>query len=126
MIAAEKERKRRADEVKKTPETSLAEGLEALKQARIALYVVVSGEGRDDEPYGMLRKAAEVSGGSFVTSSAPPEIVGRCLELAEEMLHQYLLGFLPEAPDRTSWRTLELRVRRPDVQVRARKGYSTG
>ena len=125
-IKAEKERKKRAEEVKKVPETTLAEAIEALKRARITLYVVVSGEGRDEEPYGMLRKAAEVSGGSFMTSSAPPEIDGRCLELAEELLHQYLIGFLPEGPERTVWRTIEIKVRRADVEVRARKGYSTG
>jgi len=125
-IKAEKERKKRAEEVKKVPETTLAEAIEALKRARITLYIVVSGEGRDEEPYGMLRKAAELSGGSFMTSSAPPEIDGRCLELAEELLHQYLIGFLPEVTERTGWRTIEIKVRRADVLVRARKGYSTG
>ncbi len=125
LAAAVKERKKHPADVG-APETSLAAALEALKHARITLQVIVAGKARDEEPYNALRQAAETSGGTFVTSSAPPEIDGRCQALAEEMLHQYLIGFLPEAPDRAGWRTLELRVRRPDVQVRARKGYSSG
>lgn len=122
LAAAEKERKQRLA-AGGPPETTLAAALEALKHARITLQVIVAGKAHDEEPFVALRQAAETSGGTFVTSSAPPEIDGRCQALAEEMLHQYLIGFLPEAPDRTGWRTLELKVRRPDWEVRVRKGY---
>jgi hypothetical protein len=46
--------------------------------------------------------------------------------IANELHHQYLLGFAPSRPiirGEDQWRTITVRVNRPDVTVRARDGY---
>jgi hypothetical protein len=46
--------------------------------------------------------------------------------IANELRHQYLLGYTPSRPivsGDEQWRTITVRVNRSDVHVRARDGY---
>jgi hypothetical protein len=46
--------------------------------------------------------------------------------IANELRHQYLLGYTPLRPivgGEEQWRTIVVRVNRPGVTVRARDGY---
>jgi Ca-activated chloride channel family protein len=46
--------------------------------------------------------------------------------IANELRHQYLLGYTPSRPivaGQEQWRSITVRVNRPDVTVRARDGY---
>jgi Ca-activated chloride channel family protein len=48
--------------------------------------------------------------------------------IANELRHQYLLGYTPSRPivaGQEQWRSITVRVSRPDVTVRARDGYLT-
>jgi hypothetical protein len=47
------------------------------------------------------------------------------LSIARELRAQYLVGYVPTvaAADGAAWRTIQLRVLRPGVRVRAREGY---
>lgn len=46
-------------------------------------------------------------------------------DIANELRHQYLLGYVPRRDIGTTgeWRRIEVQVKRPGVQVRAREGY---
>jgi hypothetical protein len=48
--------------------------------------------------------------------------------IANELRHQYLLGYTPSRPivaGDDQWRAITVRVDRPGVTVRARDGYQT-
>lgn len=106
---------------------TLAGAVDALREARAMLQViaVVPGAGPEDEgPYAALREASEESGGEFVIIPSPAGIenVGRAL--SDTLLHQYLLSYSPEDPDRQGRRSIDLKVRRADFEVKARKSYA--
>ncbi len=103
---------------------SLAAGLEALRRSKVAVYVLILGAAGDEEPYADLRRAADESGGDVTVVDAPSDVERGCRRLSESFLHEYLIGYLPEAPEKSGWRALELKVSRAELQVRARKGYS--
>ncbi len=110
----------------KTRDESLAAALGALKRAQVMLHVVVLGGGADQDGMPDLKAAAEESGGEFLIASSPLEAESAGVAVSETLLHQYLIGYLRDEPDRSGWRTIELKVGRPDLQIRARKGYTAG
>ncbi|MEE9292315.1 MAG: hypothetical protein V3U83_05235, partial [Acidobacteriota bacterium] len=44
--------------------------------------------------------------------------------ISDALSNQYLLCYLPEDPDRKGWRSIDLKVRRSDLEVRARRVYT--
>ncbi|HET9371059.1 MAG TPA: hypothetical protein VFO19_12455, partial [Vicinamibacterales bacterium] len=54
------------------------------------------------------------------------DFTGGVERILEDLDHYYLLGFYPADADRKGYRALELKVNRPGVTVRARKGYEAG
>ncbi|HKN48471.1 MAG TPA: hypothetical protein VJ144_10925 [Candidatus Polarisedimenticolia bacterium] len=111
------------DKKKAVPDPALAAGLEALKQAKVTIDAVVLGGFDDDPTYLDLKRASEESGGEFVIAPEPSEVAAGCRTLADGLLHQYLIGFVPEAPERHGWRAIEVRTGRADLQIHTRKGY---
>ena len=103
---------------------SLPAALEGVKKAQVTLQVLALGEMGDAEPYAGLSGTAGETGGEMVTAPDAVKVEGACHALTESLLHQYLIGYLPEARDKTGWRAIELRVRKPDLKIQARKGYS--
>ena len=99
---------------------------EALSRARnsdVMVYPVTIG--RTAPP--MFAELASVTGGrSFHPRDAKTlDIAMRTI--ANELRHQYLLGYTPSQPivaGNAQWRTISVRVERPDVRVRARDGYT--
>ena len=71
----------------------------------------------------MLRTVAEQTGG---TASIETNQLGTALEqIAAENSHYYLLGYTPANAKRDGrFRPIDVRVRRPGLTVRARKGYT--
>jgi Ca-activated chloride channel family protein len=71
-----------------------------------------------------LKGFAEKTGGRFITTPGGPELRDAFASIADELGHQYTLAYRP--PNRTrdgKWRTLEVRVNKPELNVRTRKGY---
>ena len=75
-------------------------------------------EGPDD---GLPKIAAATGGGYFELASAR-ELAFTFARVADELHHQYALGFTPEKLD-GKMHDITLKVSRPDVTVRARKRY---
>jgi VWFA-related protein len=68
-----------------------------------------------------LRKAAEESGGDFYRAAAPAVIEQACRVIADRIQQRYLIAYLPEGTPRPGWRTIEIRLKRPDLEVRSRQ-----
>ena len=72
----------------------------------------------------VLKNFAEKSGGRFVSSQNGQSLREILKNLADELRTQYTLSYNPtnEAKD-GKWREIELRVARPNLTIRTRKGY---
>jgi Ca-activated chloride channel family protein len=77
---------------------------------------------RTEPPDKHLRELSEATGGGYVAFDWAQNLNETFSRVAEELHHQYLIGF---APDRLDGRThaIQLNVLRPNLTVRARKSY---
>jgi VWFA-related protein len=71
-----------------------------------------------------LRDLAEWTGGQFVFASTFMETVVAASGLIDGLRQQYVLAI--EAAGGREWRRLDVRVRRPSTNVKARSGYFAG
>ena len=69
-----------------------------------------------------LRTLADRAGGGYFELKSTDNLGATFMRVAEELHHQYLLAFAPQALDGTIHK-LEVRVRNADLTVRARKTY---
>jgi VWFA-related protein len=69
-----------------------------------------------------LRALADVSGGGYFELSKATDLAATFARVANELHRQYLLGFVTPVADGTLHR-LEVQVKRPGVQIKARKSY---
>lgn len=80
------------------------------------------GSGRGDEPDPGLRELATESGGGYFELHDADELGPTFARVADELHRQYLLGYsVPEQDGKLH--TIEVRVTRPGMTVRARKSY---
>jgi Ca-activated chloride channel family protein len=74
----------------------------------------------------LFAELATLTGGRSFQPRTPAEVSLVMRTIANELHHQYLLGYTPSRPiirGEEQWRTITVRVNRPDVIVRARDGY---
>lgn len=106
---------------------SSAKALDHALQAGATIYAVnmsETGPGRDIAGTSILKNLAEKSGGRYVASPGGQELRDSFAAIAEELGHQYTLAYRPINKERDGrWRTIQLKLTRPDVTVRTRKGY---
>ena len=77
----------------------------------------------DRGPRGFLRKIARETGGAYFFPEKVGDLIRIFSGISDELHNHYLLGYSPtRAPDGT-WREIEVRINRKDVQLRVRKGY---
>ncbi len=69
-----------------------------------------------------LRKIADETGGGYFELKKTDELSATFTRVAQELRSQYLLGFAPTALDGKPHR-LEVRLKRPGLNARARKSY---
>lgn len=71
-----------------------------------------------------LREMTDESGGYTEVIRDTPDLVGATERIAEELNHQYTLGYSADHPPDRRYHTIRVRVTRPGVyRVRARRGY---
>ena len=72
----------------------------------------------------VLKGFAEKSGGRFVATPGGPALRDAFTSIARELGHQYTISYQPLNRARDGkWRTLEVKLSRPNLVVRTRKGY---
>lgn len=109
---------------------SSEKALKAALAANTTIYTVdmssVDTGGRERmQSQGALKNFAEKSGGKFVATPGGVAMREAFKNIVEELGVQYTLGYQPTNSTKDGkWRTIELRVSRPDAQVRTRKGYN--
>jgi Ca-activated chloride channel homolog len=80
--------------------------------------------GRDIAGAAVLKKLADKTGGRYIDEPGGQQLRDSFAEIAEELGHQYTIGYRPtnRAKD-GKWRAIEVKLSKPNVTVRARKGY---
>lgn len=83
--------------------------------------------GRDRmQNQGVLKTFAEKSGGKFIPSPGGLALREAFKNIVEELGVQYTLGFQPNnAAKDGKWRTIELQIAKPNLNIRTRKGYNS-
>ena len=105
-------------------EATESEVIERVRRTNALVYPIVFGDRRSP----LLAQAAVLSGGrSFLLKDAKA-LQTTLSTIAEELRHQYLLGYVPSTSATTGsheWRSIRVALRnpRPGVRVRARDGY---
>jgi len=92
------------------------------RRSDVMVYPVALGKTRPP----LFAELATLTGGRSFQPKNATEAMATMTMIAEELRQQYLLGYVPSkpiAPGEDHWRTITVRVRRPDVTVRARDGY---
>ena len=99
-----------------------AEALDRARRSDVMIYPVAIGRTRPP----LFAELATLTGGRSFQPKTPAEANLVMRTIANELHHQYLLGYTPSRPiirGEEQWRTITVRVNRPDVTVRARDGY---
>jgi VWFA-related protein len=74
-------------------------------------------------PRGFLRGIARDTGGSFYDPGKVGDLLRAFAAIADELQHHYLLAYTPRRPPDGSFRTIQVKVKRPDAAVKVRTGY---
>ena len=83
-----------------------------------------SGPGRDLAGAAILKHLAEKSGGLYIDTPGGQELRDSFAAISEELGHQYTITYRSANRARDGkWRTIQIKLSKPDVTVRTRKGY---
>jgi VWFA-related protein len=98
--------------------------IQLLLTGDVSVYSISVGHALLQHATARLEKyAADTGGDSFFAGNAA-DLERLYSKVTEQARNQYILAFTPEEADRTKdYHTIEVRVRRPDLDVSAREGY---
>lgn len=83
------------------------------------------GNKRRQQNIGILKNFAEKTGGIFVPTGGGSVMRDTFKRIVDELSSQYTIGYQPaNAKMDGKWRSLELRISRPNLTIRTRKGYN--
>lgn len=108
---------------------SADKALKAALEANALIYTVdmssaeTSGRQRIQNQ-GVLRNFAEKTGGSFIVTPGGAAMRDAFAKIVEELGVQYTVAYQPKNTAKDGkWRAIELRVAKPNLTIRTRKGY---
>ncbi len=116
-----------SDGVDSRSELSFQEAIDLLKASDATVYAIGlvenSGSARVESRM-KLQMLTEVTGGTAVFPTSAKELDGFYARILQEIRGQYQVGYAAtnQATD-GRWRNVEVKVSRPGLKVRARKGY---
>ena len=106
---------------------SLPETMTLLRASNVTVYAIglVENTGSARPQLQMtLRQLAEATGGQAFFPTAMTDVESAYDRVLAEIKGQYHLGYQSTNPLKDgAWRKVEIRVKRPDVRIRSRKGY---
>jgi len=100
-------------------DTTPTDLVERARRLDVLVYPVAIGPTRPP----VFAELAAVTGGRSFHAQDPRELNGMLETIARELRVQYLLGYVPAQTERSEWRSIDVKVDRPNVRVRARDGY---
>jgi Ca-activated chloride channel homolog len=101
---------------------SASDALSRARRADVMMYPIALGRTRP----ALFAELATLTGGRSFQPRDAKQITDTMQKIANELRHQYLLGYTPSrpiVPGEEQWRAITVRVGRSDVTVRARDGY---
>lgn len=110
--------------------SSADKALKAALTANATIYTVdmsaINTGGSDRlQNQGVLKNFAEKTGGIFIPTPGGTAMRDAFKNIVEELGVQYTLGYQPSNTVKDGkWRAIELRVARPNLNIRTRKGYN--
>ena len=99
-----------------------SEALDRARRSDVMIYPVTLGS----TPPPLFAQLATLTGGRSFHPREPAQIDTTMRSIANELRHQYLLGYSPSRPivsGANEWRAITVRVNRTNTTVRARDGY---
>jgi Ca-activated chloride channel family protein len=113
-----------SDGMDRYSQASASDVIDRARQSDVQMYLVALGTARP--PW--FVELATVTGGRSFHLDDPRDLARTLQTIAADLRAQYLLGYAPaesSSPEDSNWRSITVRVDRPDVVVRARSGYRT-
>lgn len=92
------------------------------RQHDVLTYPIALGNARQP----VWVEVATVSGARSFSLRDFRDIGSTLSAIAEELRHQYLIGYAPSTEGRSGWRSIRVKVNRGSLRVRARDGYFAG
>lgn len=131
---SERPEKRRAiivlsDGMDNRSSASVDKALNQALAAQATIYTVDMSAPNGPNPSGqqnaaVLRSFAAKSGGRFISTPGGQALREAFAGIVEELSNQYTIGYRPTNRTRDGkWRTLEVKIARPQLTARTRKGY---
>lgn len=108
---------------------SSGKALEAAMAIGAGIYAVDmsasdGGSSKNQQTALLLKSFAEKSGGRFIATPGGPALREAFASIAQELGHQYTIAFRPAIQAKDGrWRSLDVKLSRPELTVRTRKGY---
>jgi len=109
---------------------SADKALKAALRSNVTIYTIdmsaIDTGGRDRmQNQGALKNFAEKSGGVFIPTAGGAAMREAFKNIVTELGTQYTLGYQPSNTKKDGkWRSIEIKVARPNLTIRTRKGYN--
>ena len=108
---------------------SAEKALKAALAADAVIYTVdmstMEGAGaRRPQNQGVLRTFAEKTGGTFIATPGGTVLRDAFKAIVNDLGTQYTLAYQPTSARDGKWHALEIRIDRPNLKIRTRKGYN--
>jgi Ca-activated chloride channel homolog len=107
---------------------SADKALKAAIEANATIYTIdMSSIGDKDrvQSVSALKNFADKSGGKFISTENTQSLRNAFTNIVEELGTQYTLGYYPKNSAKDGkWRAIEIRVAKPNLTIRTRKGYN--
>ncbi len=103
-------------------EASASDALERARRSDVMIYPIALGRRRPP----LFAELATLTGARSFHLRDTKALADTLRAIARELREQYLLGYSPSRPilaGSNEWRTITVKVNRPNVRVRARDGY---
>ncbi|MGA8220219.1 MAG: VWA domain-containing protein [Candidatus Acidiferrales bacterium] len=109
-----------------TNQHSFKDTIQLLLTADISVYSISVGHAFLQHETSRLERYGSYTGGDAVYAGRAEDLERLYAKVAEQARNQYLLAFSPQEADRSKdYHTLEVRVRRPGLDILTREGYYT-
>lgn len=108
---------------------SSSKALKAALAANAVIYTIDMAQldapqSKRAQDIGVLKDFAEKTGGRFISAGGGTALRDAFKQIVEELGVQYTVGYeMPEGKTDGKWRAIELKISRPNIKIRARKGY---
>ena len=113
-----------SDGVDRYSQASAGDVVARARRSDVLMYPIAIGRVRP----ALFAELATVTGGRSFHLRDPKTLQPTLQAIVADLRSQYLLGYEPAEPppaEGAEWRSIEVKVSRPDARVRARSGYST-